>query len=76
MTPPKKHPEAGQDWCYDDRVSQLAQQLLKSGFDHFSERERRVITAIASRHHITSDVNQTLFENSTLMHETPEMLCV
>jgi hypothetical protein len=33
----------------DDQVTQLAQQLLKSGFDHFSERERRVITAIANR---------------------------
>ena len=50
----------------DDRVSQLAQQLLKSGFDHFSERERRVITSIASRHHITRDVNQALSENHTL----------
>jgi hypothetical protein len=37
----------------DDQVTHLAQQLLQSGFDHFSDRERRVITAIASRHHVT-----------------------
>ena len=49
----------------DDQVIQLAQQLLKSGFDSFSERERRVITAIASRHHVTRNVNEALFERHT-----------
>ena len=46
----------------DDQVIKLAQQLLKSGFDRFSERERRVITAIASRHHVTQNVNEALSE--------------
>ena len=50
----------------DDQVIQLAQQLLKSGFDHFSDRERRVITAIASRHHVTRNVNEALRERHTL----------
>jgi uncharacterized membrane protein len=50
----------------DDQVIQLAQQLLKSGFDRFSERERRVITAIASRHHVTRNVNEALSERHTL----------
>jgi hypothetical protein len=47
----------------DDQVIQAAQQLLKSGFDRFSERERRVITAIASRHHVTRNVNEALSES-------------
>jgi hypothetical protein len=38
-------------YAMEDQVVQFAQQLLKSGFNHFSERERRVITAIANRHH-------------------------
>jgi uncharacterized membrane protein len=50
----------------DDQVIRLAQQLLESGFDHFSDRERRVITAIASRHHVTRNVNEALFEKQTL----------
>jgi uncharacterized membrane protein len=50
----------------DDQVIQLAQQLLQSGFDRFSERERRVITAIANRHHVTRNVNQALSERHTL----------
>src|ERR1044071_5990912 len=50
----------------DDQVIQLAQQLLKSGFDHFSERERRVISAIASRHHVTRNVNEALSERHRL----------
>lgn len=50
----------------DDQVIQLAQQLLKGGFDDFSDRERRVITAIASRHHVTRNVNEALCERHTL----------
>jgi uncharacterized membrane protein len=50
----------------DEQITQLAQQLLKSGVEHFSERERRVITAIASRHHVTRNVNEALSERHTL----------
>ena len=50
----------------DHKVAQLAQQLLESGFDNFSERERRVITQIASRLHVTRNVNQALAERQTL----------
>jgi uncharacterized membrane protein len=50
----------------EDQVVQFAQQLLKSGFNHFSERERRVITTIANRHHVTRNVNEALSENHTL----------
>jgi len=50
----------------DEQIIQLAQQLLRSGFEHFSERERRVITAIASRHHVTRNVNEALSERHTL----------
>ena len=50
----------------DQKVTQLAEQLLKSGFDNFSERERRVIISIARRHHVTRNVNQALAERQTL----------
>jgi uncharacterized membrane protein len=50
----------------EDQVVQFAQQLLKSGFNHFSERERRVITTIANRHHVTRNVNEALSESRTL----------
>jgi uncharacterized membrane protein len=50
----------------DHKVTQLAQQLLKSGFSNFSERERRVITNIAGRHHVTRNVNQAVAERQTL----------
>jgi uncharacterized membrane protein len=49
----------------DHKVTQFAQQLLKSGFNNFSERERRVITNIATRHHVTRNVNQALAERQT-----------
>jgi uncharacterized membrane protein len=50
----------------DQKVTQLAEQLLRSGFEDFSERERRVITHIASRHHVTRNVNRALAERQTL----------
>jgi uncharacterized membrane protein len=49
----------------DDEVIQLARQLLDSGFERFSDRERRVITHIAKRLHITRDVNKALEESQT-----------
>jgi uncharacterized membrane protein len=58
----------------DDQVIQLAQQLLKSGFDRFSERERRVITAIASRHHVTRNVNEALSERHTLREQLSDQV--
>jgi len=54
------------DLPMDPKVAQLAQQLLDSGFDNFSERERRVINHIASRLHVTRDVNRALVEGQTL----------
>jgi uncharacterized membrane protein len=49
----------------DQNVIQLARQLLENGFDHFSEREKRVITRIAGRLHVVRDVNRTIQENET-----------
>ena len=49
----------------DERVRQLAQQLLNSGFDKLSERERRVITRIAERSQISRDVNSVFDEKQT-----------
>jgi hypothetical protein len=36
----------GSRLAMDDQVRQLAEQLLKSGFDQLSDRERRVITGV------------------------------
>jgi hypothetical protein len=44
----------------DQKVVQLAKQLLESGFTDFSHREKRVITQIASRLHVARDLNRTI----------------
>ena len=49
----------------DDRVRQLAEQLLDSGLEKLSERERRVITRIAERSQISRDVNSVFDEKQT-----------
>ena len=43
-----------------DQIRQLAQQLRESGFDRFSERERGLLTQIATRRHVTRNVNHAL----------------
>ncbi len=50
------------DRMADDGVAQLARQLLESGLTGLAERERRVITLVAKRLHVTRDVN-CLIEN-------------
>lgn len=42
----------------DQQVTQLAEHLLRTGFDDLTERERRVINRIARRMHITQNVNR------------------
>jgi uncharacterized membrane protein len=49
-----------------DLIMQLAEQLRESGFDKFSERERRVLTQIATRRHVTQNVNHALQQEQTL----------
>jgi uncharacterized membrane protein len=49
----------------DDRVRQLAEQLLDTGLDKLSERERRVITRVAERSQISRDVNTAFDEKQT-----------
>ena len=41
----------------DERVRGLAEQLLDSGLDKLSERERRLITHVAQRRQISRDIN-------------------
>jgi uncharacterized membrane protein len=48
-----------------DQIRQLAQQLRESGFDQFSERERRLLTQIAIRRHVTRNVNHELQQEQT-----------
>ncbi|GLS21547.1 cyclic nucleotide-binding protein [Labrys miyagiensis] len=50
----------------DDQVRQLAKQLLKTGFDQLSDRERRVITGVAKRTQISRDANRAFEEKLTL----------
>ncbi|SRR5579884_1543263 len=49
----------------DNQVVHLAQQLLNSGFDKFSDRERRVLTHIAKRLHVTRNVNCAIEEKQS-----------
>lgn len=46
----------------DIKVKELAEHLLKTGFDDLTERERHVIHRIANRLHITQNLN-TVFED-------------
>lgn len=50
----------------DDKVRQLAEQLLKTGFDQLSDRERRVITGVAKRTQISRDANRAFEEKLTV----------
>ena len=50
----------------DERVRRLAEQLLDTGLDKLSERERRLITRIAQRSQISRDVNSVFDEKQTL----------
>jgi len=56
----------GENAGMDEQVLQLAEQLLATGFLKLSERERRVITGVAKRTHISRDVNRTFAKKQTL----------
>jgi uncharacterized membrane protein len=49
----------------DERVRQLAEQLLATGLDKLSERECRVITGVARRTQISRNVNHAFEEKQT-----------
>jgi uncharacterized membrane protein len=49
----------------DENVSELAKQLLDSGFESFSDRERRVLTHLARRRHVTRNVNAAIESKQT-----------
>jgi len=49
----------------DQKVKDLAERLLQAGFDDLPERERRVISRIAKRVHISQNVNRTFEANLT-----------
>ena len=50
----------------DERVRELAEQLLDSGLDKLSERERRLITDVAQRSQISRDINSVFDGKQTL----------
>jgi uncharacterized membrane protein len=50
----------------DEQVHELAQQLLKTGFDTLSERERRVIARIAKRNPVSQDINRAFEEKQSV----------
>jgi hypothetical protein len=41
----------------DERVRALAHELLESGVERLSERERKIIARIAHRHHVSRNVS-------------------
>ncbi len=49
----------------DQKVRDLAERLLQTGFDELPERERRVISRIAKRVHITQNLNRVFEEKLT-----------
>ena len=49
----------------DQQMVELAKQLLESGYDRFSDRERRVLMRVAKRVHVTQDVNRVVEEKQT-----------
>jgi uncharacterized membrane protein len=49
----------------DQRVRDLAKGLLQSGFEDLQERERRVITRIAKRVHVSRNINRAFEERLT-----------
>jgi len=49
----------------DERIRALAHELMESGVEHLSERERRLIVKIAQRHHIARNVAHDLHEKRT-----------
>ena len=49
----------------DERVMQLARQLLDSGLTKLSEREQRVILLIARRSQVARNVDKVLAERQT-----------
>lgn len=49
----------------DDKVVQLARQLLDSGLGSLSDREQRVISLIARRRPVTRDVNGVVADNES-----------
>ena len=50
----------------DERVRALAHELLESGVEHLSERERKIIARIAHRHHISRNVSADYDDRRTL----------
>lgn len=50
----------------DTRIAELAQRLLDGGLNELSAREQRVISTIASRQHVSKNVNRTISEVETL----------
>ncbi|SDO26363.1 Uncharacterized membrane protein [Filomicrobium insigne] len=49
----------------DAHVRELAQRLMKTGFDDLDERDRRVIRRIAERVHITKNINREFGDTRT-----------
>ena len=49
----------------DTRIAELAQRLLDGGLNELSAREQRVISTIASRQHVSKNVNRTISEVET-----------
>ena len=60
------HREALSFKSSDPLIAELAQRLLDGGLNKLSAREQRVISMIASRRHVSKNVNRTISEDETL----------
>ena len=49
----------------DDKIRDLAQRLMQSGIEDLPERERRVISRVAKRLHVSRNINREFEERLT-----------
>jgi uncharacterized membrane protein len=59
------HKPRGRETIMDESIRLLAHELLESGVASLTERERRVIARIASKRHVTRNLNASVAETST-----------
>jgi uncharacterized membrane protein len=54
-----------EDCTMDEELRHLAEEFLNTGYDSLSERERKVISHIARRHHVAQNVSHVFEEKLT-----------
>jgi uncharacterized membrane protein len=65
-------PRFKQENAMDDNIHSLAVELLESGVGALSDRDRRIIARIASKHHLARNLNAAIEQTSTLGDRTAD----